>query len=445
MYDHAIYDTRTNAPSYWEATAGHLRAPETPLEADERCDVAIIGGGYTGLSAALHLARDHGIEARVLEAGPIAWGASGRNGGLCVTGATKLSLQQMLRRHGRAATQAYHHDQVAGIALVRQLCADEGIDCDLCGEGHFSVAHKPSRMRELRAEAQALETLFGIRTALYTAEEFAAVGHGGTEQFGALWSEHGCALHPLKFALGLAGAARRHGAHLHGYSRVLDWRREGREHVLQTARGSLRARRVIVATNGYYRDGLSAALDHRCLPVISNIITTRALTDAEIAAQPFHTHAPMSNTRHLLFYYRLLPDRSFLFGARGDVRGTPEAGARMRAWLEWRFREVFPAWRDVEITHFWRGLIALTRDRVPAAGALENDPSVWFGFGYHGNGVNTAPLTGQRLARLVAGVDAPRDVLPRVMHGLPARLPASALRPWLLRGTYLALGLRDRL
>ena len=444
-YDEAIHDTRTPAPSYWEATAGHLRPEAAPLEADTSCDVAIIGGGFTGLSAALHLARDHGIDVCLLEAGALAAGASGRNGGLCVVGASKLSRRQMIRRYGLAATRAFHAEQVAGIDLVRHLCSDEGIACDHGGAGHFEVAHKPGRLRELRTEARELGEHFGTRTEVYGPEEFTAIGHGGTEQFGALWSEHGLALHPLKFALGLAAAARRHGARLHDYSRVLAWHRDGRTHLLHTAGARLRAQRVIVATNGYYPEGLTEALDQRCLPVISNIITTRPLTPAEQAAQPFHTHAPLSNTRNLLFYYRLLPDGSFLFGARGDMRGSPQAGQRMRAWLERRLGEVFPAWRGVETTHFWRGLIALTRDRVPAAGALEGDPSVWYGFGYHGNGVNTATLTGQRLARLIAGVAAPRDALSDIMRGLPARLPPAALQPSLLRLAYAALGLRDRL
>lgn len=444
LYHASIHDVTTPAPSYWEETAGTLRRDWPALQGDQTCDVAIIGGGFTGLSAALHLARDHGIDARVLEAGPIAWGASGRNGGFCLIGATKLSIAAMARRYGMEETRRFYAAQQEGIDLVRELCETEGIECERRGEGTFAVAHHPRRFDKLRAEGNDLTRHFGIPTRLWSREAFREIGHDGTEQHGALHIGKGFALHPLRFALGLAAAAERHGATLHGHSAVVDWRRDGADHVLHTAGGRLRAQRVIVATNGYWRDGLHGGFDGRTLPALSNIIVTRPLTDDELARQSFRTETPIHNTRTLLFYYRLLPDRRFLFGARGDTTGRPEDGERMRAWMTRRLGEVFPGWRDVPVTHFWRGLVCVTRRLAPSIGRLDDDPSVWYGFGYHANGVNTAPWTGMRLARAVAGEIEPAAVAPAVMRGLPARFPLPALRLWALRGAYLYYRFQDR-
>ena len=268
-------------------------------------------------------------------------------------------------------------------------------------------------------------------------EAFREVGHDSTENFGALLIRSGFGLHPLKYARGLAEAAARRGAKLHPLSPVREWSKDGETHLLETAGGRLRARRVLLATNGFTPEGLNPAFDARTLPVISNILTTRPLSEAELAAQSWRTENPLSNTRTLLFYYRLLPDRRLLFGARGDSTGSPEAAERMQAWLTRRFGEVFPAWQDVEISHFWRGFICVTRNLTPAVGCLDEDPSVYYGFGYHGNGVNAAPWTGRALARLIAGSNSGENDLPAVFRGPAPRFPLPALRLWMLRAANL--------
>lgn len=443
LYDRSVYDESQTAPSYWEETVGAERGEWPALEGDHACDVAVIGGGYTGLSAAMHLARDHDLDVRVLEAGPIAWGASGRNAGFCLIGATKLSIAAMIRRHGLEETRRFYAAQREAVELVDRLCKTENIDCDRCGDGVFAVAHAPSRYEALREEARSL-TRLGIPAQVHAREAFREIGHDGTEQHGAMHTGTGFALHPLKLALGIARAASAHGAMLHGNSRVLDWSRDGNVHVLRTVGGCVRAARVIVATNGYWQDGLRHDLDGRILPALSNIIVTRPLDDEELERQCYRTTSPVHNTRTLLFYYRLLPDRRFLFGARGDTTGRPEDGERMRAWMVRRFGEVFPAWHDIPVTHFWRGLVCMTRKLTPSIGRLPDDPTVWYGFGYHANGVNTAPWTGMRLARAVAGEIEPGTVAPAIMQGLPARFPFSALRLWILRGAYLFYRFQDR-
>lgn len=443
LYHPAIYDDTAPVASYWEASFEASRNRYAPLSADEACDVAIIGAGYTGLSAALHLTRDYGVDVRVLESGHIGWGASGRNGGFCCLPATKLSIKQLIGRFGLDETKRFFAAQVEGMELVRALGEDERIDFDRQGDGNLAVAHKPSRYSELQEEAEALSRLFGINTRLYSQHEFREVGYDSTEQFGAMRMDAGFGLHPLKFLNGLAEAATRRGAIIHPHSRVLTWEKADGMHRLSTGSGTLRANRVIVATNGFTRDGLHPSFDALVLPAISNIVTTRPLSDEELARQHWRTEDPICNTRALLFYFRMLPDRRFLFGARGDLTGHPNDGMKMRAWLERRLGEVFPGWKEIPITHFWRGLVCVTRSLVPSVGRLDDDPSVWYGFGYHANGVNTAPWVGMMLARNMAGSSKDVTTLPAVMAGLAPRFPFPALRLWGLRGAYLYYRLVD--
>jgi glycine/D-amino acid oxidase-like deaminating enzyme len=445
LYHSSLYDDTRPVESYWEATAPPPLEGLRPLEGEESCEVAVIGGGYTGLSAALHLARDYGVDVRVLEAGHIGWGASGRNGGFCCLTASKLSLQAMIKRYGIEETKRFYAAQLEGVELVGALGEEENIDYQRCGEGFWSVAHAPGRMKELEDYGEALTRLFGIETTLYGREAFAEVGHDSTEQFGALYKAVGFALDPLRFAMGLGRAARRRGAVLHPHSRALDWQRAAGGHRLVTAGGGLTARRVVVATNGFTREGLHPGVDGRLLPALSNVVTTRPLTEDELAAQKWKTDTPICNTRHLLFYYRMLPDRSFLFGARGDNTGRPEDALKVKAWMVRRLGEVFPYWRDVAISHFWRGLVCFTRDFTPALGRLEDESGVWYAFGYHGNGVNTAPWAGRALAQLIAGRANEQPVLPAVLAGPAPRFPLAALRPWYLRGARLYYRLTDDL
>jgi glycine/D-amino acid oxidase-like deaminating enzyme len=440
IFDRSLYDAGTLQPSYWEASATRHDFPA--LESDVSSEVAIIGGGYTGLACAYHLARDHGIEAAVLEAGPIAWGASSRNGGFLSFPPSKLGIAEMISRYGLAETRRFFADLRTAADYPKALADEEGFDIRLQGDGTFDAAHNPRAFEGLKASAEAHEHV-GIRTRLYSRSEFTEIGHGGTEQFGGMHVDGGGGLHPLAYAMGLAQAAEHRGARLYAKSPVERWERQGALHRLVTPGGVVTAKRVVFATNGWTPDGLHKSIDARVWPALSNIVVTRPLTESELAAAPYVTQTPVSNTRKLLFYYRLLPDRRFLFGARGDISGTPKAAAAMRLWMERRIGELFPAWKAVTTDYFWRGLVALSLKLAPSVGRVPDDPSVYYGLAYHGSGVIAGPLAGRYLAMAIGGsADGDVDV-PAPLAGLPPRFPMASLRRPALALVYAGYGLKE--
>lgn len=429
LFHPALYDWSKPVESFWETGRGSAAAVHAPpLDGDRTSEVAIIGGGYCGLSAAYHLARA-GIAAHVLEAGPIGWGASGRNGGFCSIGASFLGPGELAALYGEDETLAFYRVAVEAVRAVEDLAHEEAIDLGRQGDGVWTFAHKPSRVGELQAQAEILAKL-GVEARVVPAAEFEARAFACSEQFGALFESAGFALNPIKYCLGLAAAAAKRGATLSGGSRVIGWTREGAVHRLATSGGTLRAKRVIVAANGWLPEQLVPELAGRILPVLSNIVTTRPLTDEELSRQAWKTEAPASNTRAHLAYLRLLPDKRLLFGGRGDTTGRPEGGLQMRALLRRRLAKMFPAFANAEITHNWRGFIAATRRLTPALGELPGDPTVSYAFGCHGNGVAFMSWGGRELAARIAGT--PR-ALPAPLQGLPPKFPLPALRLWQLR------------
>jgi glycine/D-amino acid oxidase-like deaminating enzyme len=434
-YPARTYDPSYPVGSYWDSTIADSswRHP-APLQGQVEAEVAIIGGGFTGLSTALHLVRDHGISACLLEAGSLGWGASGRNGGFCGVGASCLTHAQMVRRVGLAETERYYRDQWQAVETVQELAATEGFSLDAQGQGWYAVAHRPSAWQELEAEYQIYTQVAGYPVQLLSPKELRERGFDSRENYGALHIGIGFGLNPLKLTQGLAQAARRWGAQLYSASPVIAWEKVGSYHLCHTPGGTVRARHLVIATNGYTPAHLYPQLAGSLLPVLSNIVVTRPLTPAEQKAQGWWDPTPVYDTRRLLFYYRLLPDGRLLFGGRDGTCDDPAQRQRLQAWMVQRLYRLFPAWEGVEIEYAWNGLVCLSRQLHPHIGPSPTDPSLWYGLAYHGSGVATGVWAGKILAQDIAGN---RPQISALFRQPPRVFPFPGLRLHYLRLGYL--------
>lgn len=447
LFDPSLYEFDKPQPSYWEATAGTSTLKSEPLAGTQTCEVAIIGGGYTGLSAALHLARDFNIDVSLLEAGHIGWGASGRNGGFCTTGGTKVSLETQLKKFGVAETRHFHQSQVEAVELVRSLGQDENIDYLLQGDGEFIVAESDAHFRGLQQAAEIEKGLLGLDVSLHSRDEFREIGYDAPHQHGAAMHRPSFALHPLRYARGLAAAAERRGAQVHAHSEVLSWRKQDGHHLLETANGSLRAKQVILTGNGFMPEHLHRGVQARPLPLQSAIVVSRPMSDSELREKGWHTENPTINSKHMFFYYRLLSDKRLMLGGRANHIGDPEGAEKTYAGLKQSIAEMWPQFADLEYTHQWRGLVCFAMNLRPSIGRMPEDKSIYFAYGYHGNGVNSATWSGRELAKWLAGKESDNRLLPThlpaIMRGRPPKFPLAFLRRQYVRAGLSLYKLRD--
>ncbi|WP_417723024.1 NAD(P)/FAD-dependent oxidoreductase [Salipiger sp.] len=435
-----IYEAPAYGPQgdcYWATTVD--TPADSPLTGPLRTGVAVIGGGFTGLSAALHLARD-GVEVTVLEAGHEGYGASGRNGGFCCLGGAKASPAMLQRRFGAQGLADWRATERAAIDTVRDLLAGNGIDADTHSDGETRIAHTPRAWRAMLAEAAESERVDGVPAHLTPPEALRDEGLGGPFH-GALTLPLGFALNPRKYHAGLARAARAAGARIHGRTPVTALRRDGSWR-LATPGGEVVADRVILATNGYSSEDLPDWLRARYLPVQSSVLVTDPIPDEALAAQGWTSHQMAYDSRVLLHYFRLMPDKRFLFGMRGGLTATPRAARAISARIRADFAAMFPAWRDVPVAHEWAGLVCLMSSLTPFVGPVPDHPGLFAGMGYHGNGVAMGSHSGRILADLVQG-RASRARHPEAMRAVPRRFPLGRFRRALLAPAYAGALLFD--
>jgi glycine/D-amino acid oxidase-like deaminating enzyme len=264
---------------------------------------------------------------------------------------------------------------------------------------------------------------------------------------GAVVQRPAFSLHPMRYLLGLAACAERYGARLHPRSEVLEWTKRGDEHVLVTAGGTLRARNVILAANGFMPEHLHRAFYGRPLPMISAMVVTRPLTRDELSAHAWQTKDQAITSKRILNYYRLLPDNRLLFGGRGHATGSDRGAEKTFADLTRRLARLWPRWRNIPVEYRWHGLICITLRLTPSLGRLNEDPTVLFAYGFHGNGINTATWSGKQLADWLAATGASSDrvpeSLPLMVRGISPRFPLASLRLRYLQARLALFRLQD--
>jgi len=372
-------------------------------------DVLIVGGGYTGLGAALELAR-RGRSALVVEREGIASGASSRNGGMAHPGG-KHPLSELLAMPGG---RALWDVTIAAFDGLEHLIGELAIECDWRRTGHLELAHHPRVVAHLRAEAATFDAI-GEPAAFLGRDELA--GEVGSDVYhGALLVERSGALQPARFAAGLATAASAAGAALAAGTDVRAVARSRGGFEVQTSAGAVRAGEVLVATNGY-TGALVPWLARRVRPIGSFIIATEAL-DAGLAASVIPHGRMLFDTRNFLCYWRRSPDGTrVLFGGRTSF--APTTVARARDALYRRMVAIHPQLAGVALDHAWGGNVALTADRLPHIGR-HPESGVVYSMGYCGTGVAMATHLGRTAGAWMAG----DGELPQFADGRWPRVPA---------------------
>ena len=295
IYSDFAYSDAPRAGCWWDET---IAAPDWPdLTGEQAADVVIIGGGFTGMSAALRLA-EQGASVVLLEGETPGWGASGRNGGFCCQGGARLSEAAMIRQFGGEAAASYWQAEQDAVTLVDGLLTRLDIDADRHSHGETQLAHNARAMTKLRRKAETAATN-GEEMILTEAADLAGEGMNGPFH-GALTSPVGFGLNPRKYLFGLAKAAAAAGAQLFQRSPVRTFSRNQGRYLVETAQGRVRCDTILIATNGYSSEDLPDWLAARYMPTQSAVLVTRPLTDAELDAQGWTSDQMAYDTRHLL-------------------------------------------------------------------------------------------------------------------------------------------------
>ena len=443
MYHKDLYNFNNLPKSYWHLTDHkHENFNLRLINENISFDILIIGAGYTGLSCALNLLEKYNLKVGIVDAGLIGWGASSRNAGFCCIPPTKLTVNQLIKQNGKEETIKFFKNCIEGSNYTRELIDRYNISCDISGNKNYVVAHSNQKFDELIKESENYNKLFNIKSEIIDKNQFDNIGHSGKEQFGALSYEPGFALNPLKFVNGLVEKVLALNGKIFTQSKVDSIKKINNYYIASSNSFEIRAKKIVVATNGFYQDGLVKELDSRIMPIISNIIVTKPLTEQQINLHNFKTFSPIVNTRNLLYYYRKLPDNRILFGARGDMNGSSESHKIYIKKIENNFKSIFPNWKNIDIDYTWRGLVAFSSKLAPSIGKIDNE-DIFYSFGYHANGVSSAPWSGMQLSKLVYGSNDKNLNISKIYKGLPRKIPFPIMKKIYLRLAYFLYLLKD--
>src|SRR5699024_4947437 len=383
--------------SYWHDTAnpvGDYR--RTPLPS--KADVAVVGGGFTGLSAALELAKK-GASVVLLEKETIGWGASGRNGGMATTGLA-IGLETAVKRYGKERALRMFTEYDRAIDTIEELVNDYSMDCDFERHGKLSLAYKPSHMPDLERTAQLVQDIPGYPSLEVLDKRELQTELGSPAYEGGMVDPRGAGIHPQKFVNGLLRAALDAGVVVCESAEVMGI--EGRNSPyksVQTTRGNISASEILVGTSGYTEKPFSW-LQRRVVPVGSFIVVTEPLSE-EVVTRMLPNRRQASDSKMLTYYFRITPDNRLLFGGRARFAGSnPRSDIKSAKILKKAVAEVFPYLKHVSIDYIWGGLVDIMMDQMVHSG---HHDGMYYSIGYSGHGVQMAAHNGREMARLILG------------------------------------------
>jgi len=390
--------------NYWLDTVAAPLA-QSARDLPGSIDVVVVGGGFCGLSAVRALAK-RGVKVAVLEAETFGWGASSRNGGMVLTG-MKLPVPTLIKRYGRDTVRKMYAASLESIDCVEQIVREETIDCSFSRCGHLEVACKQAHFDGYQESAALIKREFNHELRIVPKSEL----HGeiGSDiYFGGMIDETSAGLNPAQYVAGLAHAAQRAGACLHDHTRVTSIKQEisngVRKFRLQTSRGAITAREVILASSAYTTEA-TPALCKKIIPIGSYIIASEVLP-AELVRELSPRNRMIYDSKHFLYYYRLTPDNRMLFGGRAAFFPETENTVRQSAEILRRgMIGVYPQLRDTKVEFVWGGTLDFTLDVMPHAGKIDG---MYFAVGFAGHGVAAATWFGAKLAAQICG--DPRDI-----------------------------------
>jgi glycine/D-amino acid oxidase-like deaminating enzyme len=407
--------------SYWLDTAepsGDYRRTPVP----EDVDVAIVGGGLTGTSAAVQL-RKQGASVALLEAHTVGWGASGRNGGMATTGLA-IGFSTALKRYGGERASAMFRSYNKAIDSIESLVEEHGIDCDFERSGKLTLAYRPSHYEDMCKTREALARLADHH--VITVPKSKLRTEIGTDHYhGATVDPLAAGLHVGKFVHGLARVAVELGAHVCENAGVSEIRRaSGTGHVVQTTRGRVRAKQLLIATSGY-TGAPTPWLRRRVIPVGSFIIVTEPLP-REVLDRILPNRRMASDSKNLIYYFRITPDDRLLFGGRARFTlSSPDADVKSGRILRKAMVKLFPYLARTRIDYTWGGLVDLSMDQMVHAGERDG---LFYSVCYSGHGVQMATYMGQQMAKFMAG-----DREANIWSGIKfPPVPGHFGRPWFL-------------
>jgi glycine/D-amino acid oxidase-like deaminating enzyme len=376
--------------------------PQSFLEKQlpEKSDVVVIGGGFTGTSAALQLAKG-GANVVLLEAETIGWGASSRNGGQALS-CLHDTLTEIINQHGRERAREMFHAAVKAADTVARIAREEGIKCDYTRNGNIEAANTPRHFDKLKKEQDTLAQVADFHVRIVPSQEVAL--ELGTDFYhGLLINEGSGGLQPAKFVQGMALAADRAGAEIYEGTRVIGIERNvshnGHKFTVQAERGTVHAKEVLLAVNAWTGQ-LVPHFQGRVLPAESFVIATEPLPE-DLASRLIPNKRVVYDTKKLVAYYTLSRENRMVWGGEGTATGF--SAKRNIQTLKRGMLRVFPELKDAAIDYFWSGTLGVTLEQNVHAGQVDN---MWFSMCYEGHGVTLGTYLGEQMANAILGAES---------------------------------------